>query len=120
MPARCHPMIVRLCMLAMLLALGWVGAAPAAEPADAVDFSRDIRGLLSNRCFRCHGPDEAARKGGLRLDVREAALAEVDSGSKAIVPGHADQSELIARVTSADADMRMPPAGAGEPLKPAE
>jgi hypothetical protein len=82
-----------------------VGASSRAD----VDFLRDIRPLLSDRCFTCHGPDEAARESGLRLDRREAAIAELDSGSVAVVPGNARSSELIARVTSDDPDLRMPP-----------
>jgi hypothetical protein len=92
-------------------------AADAAEPA--IDFNRQVRSLLSNRCFRCHGPDEEARQAGLRLDVREAAIAETESGSKAIVPGQPEASEMLARIVSTDDDQRMPPRDAGEPLKPA-
>ena len=73
------------------------------------DFNRDVRPVLSNRCFSCHGPDEEKREAGLRLDLREAAVAELDSGSRAIVPRHADDSELIARITSDDPDLVMPP-----------
>ncbi len=73
------------------------------------DFSRDVRPILSNRCFKCHGPDDAHREAGLRLDVRDAALAELDSGTRPIVPGHPDDSELIARITSTDPDLVMPP-----------
>jgi hypothetical protein len=75
-----------------------------------VDFQRDIRPILSGRCFKCHGPD--VQKHGLRLDVRDKALRR-----KAIVPGHPDTSELIRRVLAEDDD-RMPPAGAGDRLKP--
>lgn len=70
------------------------------------DFNRDIRPILSGKCFQCHGPDAAAREADLRLDSRDAA---VDFG--AIVPGEPDASELINRVSSEDADLRMPPKG---------
>lgn len=83
--------------------------AGCAVQADEVDFNRDVRPILSNRCFSCHGPDEEKREAGLRLDLRDAALAELDSGHRAIVPGHADDSELVARVTSDDPDLVMPP-----------
>ncbi|MFM8733655.1 MAG: PSD1 and planctomycete cytochrome C domain-containing protein [Pirellulales bacterium] len=83
------------------------GTAFAAERAP--DFNRDIRPILSHNCFACHGPDEHDRRGGLRLDVRDAALAELESGTRAIVPGHPDGSELVARLHDPDPDVVMPP-----------
>jgi hypothetical protein len=76
-----------------------------------VDFNWDVRPILSNNCFRCHGPDEEARKAGLRLDIREIATAELPEtpGKTAIVPGDSAASELIRRVSSADPDVVMPP-----------
>ena len=78
----------------------------------AVDYNRDIRPILSNNCFRCHGPDEEARQAGLRLDVRDIAVAELSEspGRFAIVPGDASGSEMIWRVTAGDPYVRMPPA----------
>lgn len=73
------------------------------------DFNRDIRPILSHNCFACHGPDEHDRRGGLRLDDRDAAVAELDSGSRAIVPGHPEESELVARLHETDPDVVMPP-----------
>jgi mono/diheme cytochrome c family protein len=109
-------------LLATLLLLGslWsAGAVAAAEPAAAkVDFNRDIRPILSNQCAKCHGPDAKERKGGtdgLRLDVREAALADL-GGYAAIVPGEPAKSELIKRILSTDNDERMPPQGSGKKL----
>ena len=90
----------------------------AAEPSQPVNFNRDIRPLLAKNCFACHGPDEAHREAGLRLDVRDAAIGELDSGSKAIVPGSAEESELLARITSTDESVRMPPADTGIVLQP--
>ncbi|MBX3399695.1 MAG: DUF1553 domain-containing protein [Gemmataceae bacterium] len=81
----------------------------AAEP-DAVDFSRDIRPILSNHCFKCHGP--ATQKAKLRLDLRDAATK-----NDAIVPGKPLDSEIIARIVAKD-DSRMPPPEVGEGLKP--
>ena len=75
-----------------------------------IEFNRDIRPILSNHCFKCHGPDAKTREGGLRLDVRESAIGMNDSGSRAIVAGDADASEIIRRITSTDPDIRMPPA----------
>jgi mono/diheme cytochrome c family protein len=101
------------------------GPQPAAARADTmssavdtetVEFSRDIRPLLSQYCYACHGPDEGSREAGLRLDRADAALAETESGTRAVVPGRADQSELIARIASTDPDLRMPPASSGHTL----
>ncbi len=83
-----------------------------------VEFNRDIRPILSNTCFHCHGPDEKERKGGLRLDVREQALKPAKSGAIAIVPGKPDQSELLARVLTDDEDDLMPPTKLHKPLTP--
>ena len=66
-----------------------------------VDFNQDVRALISNTCFRCHGPDEAERKGDLRLDTQEGATADL-GGHAALIPGKPDESELIKRITSTD------------------
>lgn len=92
----------------ILVAVVLTGSLPAG--ATSPDFNRDVRPILSNRCFKCHGPDEERREAGLRLDLRPAALGELESGSRAIVPGHPDDSELVARITSTDPDLVMPPA----------
>lgn len=73
-----------------------------------VIFNRDIRPILSNKCFFCHGPDEKTREADLRLDTREGALEDHD-GFSAVVPGKPDDSELIYRVTEATGDEAMPP-----------
>ncbi len=75
----------------------------------AVDFNRDVRPLLSDNCFACHGPDAAKQKANLRLDLRTGALTPAKSGAVAIVPGKPDESELIKRLYSKDEDERMPP-----------
>ncbi len=80
----------------------------AAAPTDAVRYDRDIRPILSDRCFRCHGRDPSTRAAELRLDERDRATAKRD-GRPAIVPGNVDESELWRRVTSSDPDYRMPP-----------
>jgi hypothetical protein len=73
------------------------------------DFTREVRPILSTYCFKCHGPDEKARKAELRLDSREAAMKEAESGEKAVVPGNPDASELVRRILSDDRDEIMPP-----------
>ena len=86
----------------------------------AVNFNQDIRPILWNRCLKCHGPDNNQLQAGLRLDTREGALAAADSGSAAVVPGKPGESELLRRVTSADASERMPPAETGPALSARE
>ena len=87
---------------AVFLALILTQARADELPDDNVDFSRQIRPILSGKCFNCHGPDEQQRKGDLRLDVAEGAR-------QSIVPGDAKKSELVQRITSKDPDSRMPP-----------
>ena len=83
--------------------------------ATEVDFNRDIRPILSNHCFQCHGPDDDARQADLRLDQQEGALAHRD-GHAAIVPGDLANSTVVERITSEDVDLRMPPATFEKPL----
>jgi len=92
----------RLIGVGLLLVLG-----STAARAERVSFQRSILPILSNRCFRCHGPDEESRQGDLRLDRREDAVAA------AIVPRYPDRSELVRRITSSDPDERMPPKKGG-------
>lgn len=84
-----------------------------AARAAPVDFNRDVRPILAAHCYACHGPDEKARKAKLRLDDRDSAIEK-----GAIVPGKAAESELVARVSTDDADLRMPPAGKKPALSP--
>jgi uncharacterized coiled-coil protein SlyX len=93
-------------------------ASPAAEAP--LDFNRDVRPILSDRCFACHGPDNEDRQAGLRLDLRDAAIGALDSGATAIVPGDPAKSEIIARITSTDPDVVMPPPRVNKPITPAE
>ncbi|HND53427.1 MAG TPA: DUF1549 domain-containing protein, partial [Pirellulaceae bacterium] len=85
-----------------------------------LEYNRDVRPILSDKCFRCHGPDAQSRRAELRLDQRESAVAPRDGRAAAVVPGKPDASELIARITSPDAERRMPPPEAGPPLTPPE
>lgn len=77
--------------------------------SNGADFARDVRPILSQYCFKCHGPDDATRHGGLRLDQRESALAAGESGALGVVPQKPDESELIRRILSEDPDEVMPP-----------
>ena len=87
-----------------------VSTATEAQTGPArLSFNRDIRPILSDNCFACHGPDNANRQAGLRLDTFDLATAELDSGSRAIVPEKIDESELVARIISDDPDAVMPP-----------
>jgi uncharacterized membrane protein len=113
------PIAMRLTFLGFMLAL----ATPSNEARSAdtpIEFNRDIRTILSNKCFTCHGPDSAERQGGLRLDSRKDAISESDSGDPAIVPSHPEKSQLVRRISSADDDERMPPPDSGRKLSPAE
>jgi hypothetical protein len=95
-------------------------AAFAAHGSDALQFNRDIRPILSDKCFASHGPEAASREGGFRLDQRESAVGEADSGSIPVVPGDPTASELIVRITSDDESLRMPPADSHKTLTPEE
>jgi hypothetical protein len=78
---------------------------------DEIDYNWHVRPILSENCFRCHGPDPSSREAGLRLDVGELAVQELPEtpGRYAIVPGNPERSELVRRIRSTDADERMPP-----------
>ena len=104
-------------MLIAALCSSTLFAAPDGDPADAINFNRDIRPILSNNCFRCHGPDAETRESGLRLDRPESATSELDSGDTAIVPGDIEASQLVARLRTDDEDLRMPPIELGPGLK---
>ncbi len=106
---------------AAVLAAGLAAFSPAsAVAAEKVIFNRDVRPVLSDKCFHCHGPDEKERKGGLRLDVRDAALKGGDTGP-AFVPGKPGEGELLKRVLlpASDEDV-MPPVKVHKPVTPAE
>jgi hypothetical protein len=96
-----------------ITALCWIAhIATGVSPAAEVEFNRDIRPILSDRCYTCHGPDQANRKSKLRLDTEAGAKADL-GGHFAIVPGDTAASELVRRVSTDDKARRMPPVWAG-------
>lgn len=105
--------------LRYLLLLGCAFQASLCLTAEDVDFNRDIKSVLSNRCFACHGPDPEQREAGLRLDTQEGAFEDL-GGYSAVTPGSLEKSELWARIQSDDPDAVMPPPSMGDPLSPAE
>ena len=111
--------IDRLAPLLLVVVFGLCGRSMAAVQGK-VDFNRDIRPLLADHCYQCHGPDQAKRKAGLRLDQSEGARARLESGHHAIVPGQPADSRLLAVVASEDSDERMPPARTGKRLSAAQ
>jgi mono/diheme cytochrome c family protein len=120
-PALKKMTIDRTAVTGLLAIMAWCGlgrtsqsAEPAASETPSVNFRADVQPILAQRCYRCHGPDQA--KGGLRLNSREGALAELDSGQPAIVPKNADESVLVERISSTNEGLRMPPEG--KPLSP--
>src|SRR5437667_8156770 len=91
-------------------------AAPfAVKGAQAIEFNRDVRPIITENCFACHGPDKNQRKAKLRLDVRDDALER-----GAFVPGKPAESELVERVFSGDSETVMPPPHSNKRLTPAQ
>jgi mono/diheme cytochrome c family protein len=111
-------------LLLTTLFLAGISGAPAraADPPKNIDFNRDIRPILSNSCFQCHGPDARKRKGvgkPLRLDTEEGATADL-GGYAAVTRGKPDESELVSRIRSDDPTEIMPPAATGKKLSATE
>ncbi|MFN0199029.1 MAG: DUF1553 domain-containing protein [Planctomycetaceae bacterium] len=115
------------CSFLAVLLVGWLSLITTvatrggdnAQPVTTrkIQFNRDIRPILSDTCFQCHGPDEKQRQAGLRFDQKDSAFADRD-GKRALVPGQIEHSDLYARITSSDPDVRMPPPASGKELKP--
>src|SRR6516162_7451971 len=109
-------------MRRILLLLGSLGVFVLPVPAQekgpqppTVEFNRDIRPILSDTCYTCHGPAKSARKGGLRLDTKDGAFADL-GGYHAVVPGNLKESKLWERITAKETSERMPPAKFGRKL----
>ncbi|HMP82031.1 MAG TPA: DUF1553 domain-containing protein [Verrucomicrobiota bacterium] len=102
-----------------LIITGFVLAANAAD-LERVDYNFQVKPLLSDRCYRCHGPDAGSRKAKLRLDTREGALKKLDNGWAVVKPGDPAKSELIARIFTDNEDDLMPPTDSHLKLSDAE
>jgi hypothetical protein len=118
-------MIRRWKNLVRLMAIAIAAVSPRLAIADdaarsGVEFNRDILPILSDNCFHCHGPDKAHREADLRLDTEEGAIAKLESGQRAILPGKSNESELVRRIMSPDAGERMPPPDSGRKLTAAQ
>jgi len=100
-----------------LAAAAGVSAAVVSAQPDRVSFNRDVRPIMSDTCFRCHGPDRNARKADMRLDLRDEATRPTRSSHVPIVPGDPGKSEIIARIFATGANV-MPPPYAHKELTP--
>ena len=103
---------------ASILALSLSSSSAADPKPKPIDFTRDIRPILSTACFQCHGPDEENREADLRLDNEKGAFASLDGGHKAFVRGKPESSEALARITTKDTDDLMPPSDSGKEITP--
>ena len=101
----------------IVVALGLLSRAVEARAQDVV-YNRDVRAILAENCFSCHGFDQKTREAGLRLDTADGSTTVLESGSAAIVPGKPDDSELLKRIFSADHSTLMPPPESGKQLTP--
>src|SRR5262245_34146587 len=113
--ARAALLILAACCLGLQAPL----ALAKEEAAAKVDFNRDVRPILSDKCYRCHGPDEGERKAKLRLDTKDGIFSTRKAGPT-VAPGKASASVLFARITAENPDDRMPPAESGKSLKASE
>src|SRR5579859_3670449 len=107
-----HPHRTIRLILTFVAIATWTRFSPAAD----LSFSRDVRPILADNCFKCHGHDEQQRKGKFRLDEAESAMKPGKSGHIPIVPGKTDESELVKRITASNPDDRMPPTDSNKRL----
>ncbi len=110
-PIRIQPLLWALFLVPLIFLSSCHRPGTIASTSDSIDFNLHIRPILSDRCFKCHGPDAGQRKAHLRLDLRENALAALkdNPGAHVIVPGKATESEVYRRISSADTAYLMPP-----------
>jgi hypothetical protein len=126
--SRDQGMVYRLWIAVSFLALLFVGTARGDEARDVqksgrtppVNYARDVRPILSDNCFACHGPDDQKRKAGLRLDTKDGAFTKLKSGGVAVVAGKPDESDLVDRIETDDPELRMPPRKSGKQLTSAQ
>ena len=112
-PERLRPFLLVLAATCSIALLGSVAEAASGDPV--IEFNRDIRPMLADNCFACHGPDKNQRKADLRLDREEGALAD-RGGYQPLAPGKPETSALYRRILGADGKQRMPPAKTGKAL----
>ena len=103
-------------LIGAAMCCGSVQPVAAEGPTVPIDYLRDIRPILSDACYACHGPDETSREADLRLDQLQAVIADTSATQAVIVAGDPQQSELVRRITSDDPDEVMPPAASGKAL----
>ena len=103
-----------------LVLVGSCLGSPVTGDDSLVDYNRDVRPILSDKCYRCHGPDEKERQTELRLDDETSAFSLLESGVMAVMPHEARKSEIFRRITSDDDDLRMPPSDSGIRISSAE
>ena len=107
----------RSCLFAVLWTVFPLGcpSVVAAEPV-TVDYNRDIRPILADNCYKCHGPDGNQRQAGFRLDLETVVGLRLESGHTAITAGSSTKSAVVDRILSRDPDEQMPPRGSGKSL----
>ncbi|MFN5740970.1 MAG: PSD1 and planctomycete cytochrome C domain-containing protein [Planctomyces sp.] len=110
----------RILAFAQILTVGFAATAASLSAEDQIDFNRQIRPILSDLCFSCHGPDNNQRQAGLRLDTAEGARAVLESGHAAIVPSDPAASTILSRIVASDPDVVMPPPATGKSATPAQ
>jgi hypothetical protein len=112
-------LLCSLCVVGLCVARGASAAGADAPVPERIDFNRDVRPILSENCFACHGPDKGKRKAGLRLDTREGLFTAIE-GRHPAVAGKPGESEIYKRVVTKDDDERMPDPKSGKTLSPRE
>lgn len=111
-----RPLLLTIAAAVSVASLGFTPALAGSKAGP--DFRSEVKPLLSDKCYHCHGPDSATREAGLRLDTHEGALAMLKSGNRAVVPGDVSASALVDRIRSTDPDHLMPPPDAHLELTP--
>ncbi len=110
-----RPLVLHATLLSVIQIGGLPASAAPSSRRGPVDFGREVRPILAEKCFACHGPDASKRDSDLRLDTRQGPYADL-GGYAAVVPGRPDQSALVQRITSGDPKKRMPKADSGKTL----